>query len=67
MVSSSKKQMEPIKVLLNTQDINNTLMICLIKKWWDIKWKEFKVNHMELELRMFVKFLRLTLIVKDIY
>ena len=42
-------------------------MFCLIKKWWDIKWREFKGNCIKLELMMFVKFLGLVLMIKDKY
>ena len=35
--------------------MKSMLMFCLIKKWWDITWKEFKVNHIKLELMMFLK------------
>ena len=35
--------------------MKSILMFCLIKKWWDITWKEFKVNHIKLKLMMFLK------------
>ena len=37
------------------------------KKWWNIKWKEFKVNCIELELIMFAKCLCLVLMIKGTY
>ena len=37
------------------------------KKWWDIRQKEFKVNCIELELIMFVKFLCFVFMIKDTY
>ena len=37
------------------------------KKWWDIRLKEFKVNCIELELIMFVKFLCFVFMIKDTY
>ena len=47
--------------------IKNMLMFWLMKKWWDIKWKEFEANYIELELMMFVKFLCVVLMIKDTY
>ena len=47
--------------------IKNMLMFWLIKKWWAVKWKEFKANYIELELMMFEKFLCLVLVIKDTY
>ena len=66
MVKKLKKQKDSINMLLKTRGIKNILMFCLIKKWWDIKWREFKVNCIKLEL-MFVKFLGLVLMIKDKY
>ena len=54
-------------MLLKTGDIKNLLMLCLMKKLWDIRWKKFGVNYIELELMMFLKFLCVVLMVKDIY
>ena len=52
--------------VVKTQDIRNLLMLCFIKKYWDITWKEFKVSCIELEF-MFVKFPCLLLMIKDTY
>ena len=41
------------------------VVFCLIEEWWDIEWKEFKVNRTELELMKFIKFLCLVLVIKD--
>ena len=54
------------KSFVKTQDIRNLLMLCFIKKYWDITWKEFKVSCIELEF-MFVKFPCLLLMIKDTY
>ena len=37
------------------------------KKWWDLTWKKFKVNCKVLELMMFVKFIFLVIMIKDVY
>ena len=63
----SKKQKESIKMLLKTGDIKNLLMLCLMKKLWDIRWKKIQGNFIELELMMFLKFLCVVLMVKDTY
>ena len=44
----------------------NLLIFFLIKNWEDT-WKEFKVNYIELKLMMFENFLRLALMIKDMY
>ena len=62
-----KKQKESIKMLLKTGDIKNLLMLCLMKKLWDIRWKKIQGNFIELELMMFLKFLCVVLMVKDTY
>ena len=54
-------------MLLKTGDIKNLLMLCLMKKLWDIRWKKIEVKYMELELMMFLKFLCVALMVKDTY
>ena len=64
MVKKTKQEKEFIKMLLKMQ---NMKMFCLIKKWWGITWKEFKVNCIQLELMMFVKFLCLVLMIKDAF
>ena len=33
-----------VEIWLKTEDIKNLLMLCVIKNWGDIKWKEFKVR-----------------------
>ena len=33
-----------VEMWLKTEDIKNLLMLCVIKNWGDIKWKEFKVR-----------------------
>ena len=43
------------------KNAKNLLRFCLIKKLLDIKWKELKVNSIELEVMMFVKFYWLVL------
>ena len=66
-MKKSKKQIESIKMLLKTQDLKKLLMLRSIKKWWDIKQKELKVNYTELEVSIFVKCLCLVLMMKDTY
>ena len=44
----------------------NLLIFFLIKNWEDT-WKESKVNYIELKLMMFENFLRLVLMIKDMY
>ena len=41
--------------VLKKINMKNIVMFCLIKKWWDITWKEFKVNCIEFELMMIEK------------
>ena len=62
-----KEEKELIKMLLKTRNMNNVLMFCVIKKWPDLTWKEFKADCIELELLMFVKFLPLVLMMKDTF
>ena len=51
-------------MLLKTEDIKNMLMFYLIKILLDIKWKEFKVNYIELGPTMLIKFLCIVLMLK---
>ena len=61
-----KKEKESI-VVFKTQDIKNILMFWLIKKYWDPKWKEFRVNCIKLLLILFVWFHCPVLMIKDKY
>ena len=60
-----KKAKGFINMLLKKQDIKNLLMVGLIKTWWNIKWHEFKVICIEMQLMIIVKFLSLVLMIKD--
>ena len=66
MVKKTKKQMDSIGLLLGAEGIKN-LLFCLVREWWDIKWEELKVNYIELELMMFLRFHCLVLMIKDTY
>ena len=43
------------------------LMFCLINILLGKKWKEFKLNYIELELLMFAKFIYILLMIKGLF
>ena len=54
-------------MLLKAQDIKDMLMFCLINILLSIKWREIRVQCIELELLMFVKLHCLVLMTKGIF
>ena len=62
-----KKENGVNKNIIKNIKLKRYLMLCLIKKWWDITWREFKVNCIELELILFAKLHCLILMIKYTY
>ena len=54
-------------MLLKAQDIKDMLMFCLINILLSIKWREIRVQCIELELLTFVKLHCLVLMTKGIF
>ena len=63
----NKKAKEVNKNVVTNMRHKEFVDVLFNKKWWDIRQKEFKVNCIELELIMFVKFLYFIFMIKDTY